>query len=314
MSCDEGAGRWCTQPAARGARRLGAAPAPGACRERRALGRDGGTALPAFRRVCGHLQHQPTRGSQWQEAPRPVMGPGPAVQGLLQAPRVTRPLKVTYQHHLVGILHASILSRVPENFCKGPGERRAARPSVCTYKESEIGIVKKNKPPNFSFSPHVAGGLGGSTSPPSPPKGTVRGVAWGWAQGNLPAGPAATSGPRGQAARPWLKAALPHLQDPAPRCYGPLRIHKRGRLLLWHLLFQLGGSRSLLPAEEYFSYANRGKQLTGENIEHLLATAPHGGFCTKAFGVAKSIPISGVCSAATDHYAGTWRMPAMWVK
>lgn len=152
MSCDEGAGRWCTQPAARGARRLGAAPAPGACRERRALGRDGGTALPAFRRVCGHLQHQPTRGSQWQEAPRPVMGPGPAVQGLLQAPRVTRPLKVTYQHHLVGILHASILSRVPENFCKGPGERRAARPSVCTYKESEMGIVKKNKPPNFSFS------------------------------------------------------------------------------------------------------------------------------------------------------------------
>lgn len=141
------------------------------------------------------------KGSQRQEAPRPGMGPGPAVQGLFQAPSVTRPLKVTYQHHLVGILHASILSRVPENFCKGPGERRAAQPSVCTYKESEIGIVKKKKHQTSASAicPHVAGGLGGSTSPPSPPKGTVRGVAWGWAQGILPAGPAATSGPRGQA-------------------------------------------------------------------------------------------------------------------
>lgn len=155
----------------------------------------------------------PHKGSQWQEAPRPVMGPAPAVQGLLQAPGVTRPLKVTYQHHLVGILHASILSRVPEHFCKGPGERRAAQPSVCTYKESEIGIVKKKTTSASATCLHMAGGLGGSTRPPSPPKGTVRGVSWGWAQGILPAGPAATSGPQGQAARPWLKA---HLQDSAP--------------------------------------------------------------------------------------------------
>lgn len=34
---------------------------PGACREGRAPGRDGGTTPPAFRRNQGHLQLHPTR-------------------------------------------------------------------------------------------------------------------------------------------------------------------------------------------------------------------------------------------------------------
>jgi len=46
---------------------------PGACREGRAPGRDGGIVPPAFQWVRGHLQHHPTRetngkkhqGQQW---------------------------------------------------------------------------------------------------------------------------------------------------------------------------------------------------------------------------------------------------------
>lgn len=53
------------------------------------------------------------------------------------------------------------------------------------------------------------------TSPPSPPKGTMRRAAQGWAQGMFPTGPVATSSPRRGAAGPWLKDAL-HLSAAVP--------------------------------------------------------------------------------------------------
>ena len=52
-----------------------------------------------------------------------------------------------------------------------------------------------------------------TTQPTQRDLGTIQGVSQGWAEGILPAGPAAASSPRGGAAQPWLKAALPYLQD-----------------------------------------------------------------------------------------------------
>lgn len=46
------------------------------------------------------------------------------------------------------------------------------------------------------------------------------------------------------------------------------------------------------------------------SLEHLPATAPHCGLCTKTFGIAQCIPVSAVCSVATAH---PQQMPAMWV-
>lgn len=145
---------------------------------------------------------------------------------------------------------------------------------------------------SFSFR-HLAchGWWKHKTSPPSPPKGTMRRAAQGWAQGMFPTGPAATSSPRRGAAGPWLKMLCTSVL--------PCPTHPWGREAALDMSCSSWvGATVCCPGKS-------------TSLEHPPATAPHSGFCTKASGIALAIPVSAVCSVAADH---PQRMPAMGLR
>lgn len=108
-----------------------------------------------------------------------------------------------------------------------------------------------------------------------------------------PAGPAATSSPWRGAAELWLKNAL-HL------C-----------AVLYSSMGEGGREAALDTSCSSWVRATVCCPGRGTSLEHLPATAPHCGLCTKAFGIAQSIP-----GSAHGHSpcTGTQRMPAVWVR